>query len=221
MGFRKMGKRFFFIRENDVMGLLAVERPSGLVYLQFAIIPLFLPCLGNLYYSYGRRLNDLYYDFPVLDNEADEEEIEEYCRMAIWRVEHDLLPQLKKISTGDALQKFAENGSKLFAKKHDSFIFCTPEEMKYLFMYSSLYIKDYKKALLAAKKYTSYVQKVKYWTEAVKAKKLHESNRIMEAIISGKYEEIDEMFKRNIAENLNLFPREKENTRNTGDGSLC
>ena len=59
LGFKRKGKRFLYLQIRDIIGLIAFERPSGLLYLQFAMIPLFFPCPGTIHYTFGNRLNRL------------------------------------------------------------------------------------------------------------------------------------------------------------------
>lgn len=60
-------------------------------------------------------------------------------------------------------------------------------------------------AMRAAQKYALCVRKTKYWTEALKAKKIRESDQIIEMIHSAADQQIESMFERNRAENLSLF----------------
>ena len=71
LGFKRKGKRFFYLQIRDIIGLIAFERPTGLLYLQFAVIPLFFPCPGSIHYTFGNRLNAVYPGLPVLEKSAD------------------------------------------------------------------------------------------------------------------------------------------------------
>ncbi len=204
-GFHRKGKNLFFVQMNDVIGLVAVEKPTGYIYVQFAVVPLFLPCPGSIYYTYGRRLRDMYHDLPAVDSNSTEEQLNRFCKTAAQHIRQDLLPLLQALSTSTALRTYAEKQGKLFGKRGPQVFYCTSEEMKYLHMYCCLYDRDYEEAMRAARKYALCVRKTKYWTEALKAKKIRESDQIIEMIHSASYQQIESMFERNRAENLSLF----------------
>lgn len=91
-GFLRKGKRSFYLRKNDIIALFTFERPTGVLYLQFAVIPLFLPCPGHITFSFGRRLDSLFHDLPTITKEATKEQMQEYCALALEHIDHDVLP---------------------------------------------------------------------------------------------------------------------------------
>ena len=204
-GFHRKGKNLFFVQMSDIIGLVAVEKPTGSVYVQFAVIPLFLPCPGSIYYTYGRRLNEMYHDLPAVGSHSTEEQLNRFCRTAAQHIKQDLLPLFQALSTSTALRKYAEKQVKPFRKRGPRVFHCTPEEMKYLYLYCCLYDRDYEEAMRAAQKYALCVRKTKYWTEALKAKKIQESNQISEMIHTAAYRQIETMFERNRADHLACF----------------
>ena len=205
LGFQRKGRRILYTRKNDIIGLIAFERPTSILYLQFAIVPLFLPCPGFIGFSFGNRLESMGFGLPTITKESTEEEIDEFCWEAMWHIQGDLIPFMEQMSTATALCEFSKNGIRPFRRRYTKYIFCNPEQLRQLYLYSSLYSHDYQGALDAAEKHISYVKKIKYYSKELKARKIGESEMLVSTIKNEEYARIDEMLKQNIEENLSLF----------------
>lgn len=199
LGFKRKGKRFFYLQIRDIIGLIAFERPTGLLYLQFAMIPLFFPCTGSIYYTFGNRLNAVYPGLPVLEKSADAQQINDFCSKASAYISDDLIPFMERLSTAAALRDFSGNGC-----KNTKYIFCDPEQLRQLHLYSCLSLRDYDGALDAARKYCGAVEEMNY-AEEVKTKKRKACEALFSALTEKQYSVIEAALRKNAAENLALF----------------
>ena len=204
LGFQRKGRQTLFIRQNDVIGLLSFDRPTSHLYVTFAILPLFLPCQGFIHYSYGNRLDSMYPRLPFLNKESTEEEIDEFCFEALWHIQGDLLPFLESMSTAKALMDFSKKGVKPFGRRFTKYIFCMPCQLGELYLYSSLYLKDYKEAIRAAAKYEKMILKAPI-QQKLKDAEIQQCKSILAAIREENYSWIDSMLEKNIESNLALF----------------
>lgn len=199
LGFKRKGKRFFYLQIRDIIGLIAFERPTGLLYLQFAVIPLFFPCPGSIHYTFGSRLNTVYPDLPVLEKSADAEEINEFCSKASAYIRDDLMPLMERLSTAAALRDFSGNGH-----RDTKYIFCNPEQLRLLHLYSCLGVREYDSALDAAREYIGALADMNY-AEGLKAKKRKECEALISALTEKQYSVIEAALKKNAAENMALL----------------
>ena len=205
IGFQKKGRRTFYLRIDDILTVISFERPSGLLYLQFALIPLYLPCGGEVYYDYGSRFHNMFSDCPVLDRKASDQEIRLLCMSAIIHVKDDLLPFARSLSTAEKLISFSESAAGSIKRRHTRYIRCTPEKIKYLFMYSSIYAEDYVKARKAAKDYVQSIDTCSYLTEKLRDERKSEGESIVVLLETGQYSELKERLNRTVSANLMMF----------------
>lgn len=199
LGFKRKGKRFFYLQIRDIIGLIAFERPTGLLYLQFAMIPLFFPCPGSVHYTFGNRLNTVYPDLPVLEKSAGAEQVNDFCSKASAYIRDDVIPFMERLSTAAALRDFSGNGC-----KNTKYIFCDPEQLRRLHLYSCLSLRDYDSALNAAREYSGAVAGMNY-TEEVKRKRRKACEALISALTEKQYSVIEAVLQKNAAENLALF----------------
>ena len=199
LGFKRKGKRFFYLQIRDIIGLIAFERPTGLLYLQFAVIPLFFPCPGSIHYTFGSRLNTVYPDLSVLEKSADAEEINEFCSKASAYIRDDLMPLMERLSTAAALRDFSGNGH-----RDTKYIFCNPEQLRLLHLYSCLGVREYDSTLDAAREYIGALADMNY-AEGLKAKKRKECEALISALTEKQYSVIEAALKKNAAENMALL----------------
>ena len=207
-GFLRKGKRSFYLRKNDIIALFTFERPTGVLYLQFAVIPLFLPCPGHITYSFGRRLDSLFYDLPTVTKEATKEQMQEYIVLALEHIDHEVLPVIHQYSTAASLNAFAKRRLRFFAGNSTRMLFCTPQNALKLLVYSSLSLKDYPGAEKAAKRYGSYMHHCKFYTPSLKEQIISKNNQIIELLERKDYCAIESILDRNIHDNLSLFGEE-------------
>ena len=199
LGFKRKGKRFFYLQIQDIIGLIAFEKPTGLLYLQFAMIPLFFPCPGSIHYTFGSRLNTVYPDLPVLEKNADAEEINEFCGKVSTYIRDDLMPLMERLSTVAALRDFSGNGH-----RDTKYIFCNPEQLRQLHLYSCLSLRDYDSALDVAREYSGALAAMDY-AEGLKVKKRNACEALISALTEKQYSVIEAALRKNAAENLALF----------------
>lgn len=204
-GFEKKGNAMLYVRMNEIIGLLAFERPTDRVNFQFAIIPLFLPCPGFIYYSFGRRLNHLYRDLPWIEKASSAEEVEEFCELAFSHIEKDIIPLLKTLSTAEGLFRFAKRRTMHFRhSRQNLFIQCTPEHGRQLLLYCCLRIKDYKRAIPLARKSLAMIENDSHmppWKE----QQLNEVRQVVEMLGESRFAEIEQKLEENVAKNIALF----------------
>ena len=199
LGFKRKGKRFFYLQIRDIIGLIAFERPTGLLYLQFAMIPLFFPCPGFIHYTFGNRLNAVYPGLPVPEKDADAEQVSDFCSKASAYIRDELIPFMERLSTAAALRDFSGNGH-----KDTKYIFCDPEQLRQLHLYSCLSLRDYNGALDAAREYCGDLAEMNC-TEEVKTKKRKACEAMISALAEKQYSVIEAALRKNAAENLALF----------------
>jgi hypothetical protein len=210
-GFREKGKRLIYVQKNDVVAVLGFERPNEHLTLQFAMMPLFLPCPGFIYYSYGQKLNRLYPDLPWLHKNSSMTEIDEFCEQALLHIKDDIIPLIAGLSTAKALCEFAERRVRWhLPSKNNMFLQCTPEHIRRLYMYSSLYIKDYQRALKAAHKYVAYLEHENL-SQEWGGRRIANTYSVFEMLREKKYMEIEELISVNVTENKRLFELEAKN----------
>mgnify|MGYP003297112286 CR=1 FL=1 len=77
-GFIAVSKCFYRI-EADIAFCVELCMPSELLYVNFYLIPLYMPC-KNRYYTYGNRLNNLDIKaLPIIKKNANNDQIEQWC----------------------------------------------------------------------------------------------------------------------------------------------
>lgn len=204
-GFLRKGKRSFYLRKNDIIALFSFERPTGVLYLQFAVIPLFLPCPGHITFSFGRRLDSLFHDLPTITKETTKEQMQEYCALALEHIDHDVLPVIHQYSTAASLNAYAKRRLRFLAGNNTKMLFCTPQNALELLVYSSLTLKEYSGAEKAARKIESYIHRFKYYTPELKEQILSKNNQIIEILERKDYCAVESILDRNINDNLSLF----------------
>lgn|GEM_PF-5482713 len=206
LGFKRLTRQKFYLKMNDIIVHICVECPSGLVYVWFAIIPLFLPCPGYIYLSYGNRFNHMFPDCHIIVKEAEDDVKQRYCGSLVFHYENDLLPIVQNLSTAKELFDYSSKVLKPFRRSYGRYIRCTREDIKYLCMYSSLYAKEYLAAQKAAREYYQFVdKKVDYLIDELKEKLKAEAKTILDLLEKKQYDEIERMLEKNIQENLALF----------------
>ena len=206
LGFKKKGKRTFYLVKDDIIGMIVLERPSDALYVQYAVMPLFLPCPGFIHYPYGNRLGNMYRVLPTVYKDSPDELIQTFCDLALNYIKIEILPFLYKHSTAASLNALVRSRF----NKNWKYFFCTPERRIQLLFYSSLCCKDYKDAFKYAKKYISSLQCAKYIMKAVKEERILPVRKIIEALEKGDYDTVDQILKTNREENLALFVKNKQ-----------
>ena len=205
LGFKKLGRRTHYLQIDDITVVISFERPTNQLYIQFALIPLFMPCDGYIFYDYGNRFHTMFSDCPALNRDATDQEVRSLCMSVIIHVEDELLPLAHKLSTASNLCTFSESATRPFGRRYMRFIHCPPEKLRYLFMYSSIYAGDYAKAHKAAKEYIRSVEKCSYLMEKLRNEKRSEGEEIIGLLETKQYSELRNRLNKNIETNLEMF----------------
>ena len=155
LGFKQRTRRLFFLEKEDVIAFFCVECPSSLIYVQFGIIPLYLPpSPGILYFNYGNRMGHMYSDLRHLNKEDSDEKMRLWCQNARQYILRDLIPLIESISTVSGIRQyilylFNEKRRMRFQRDMDIYrtpIFCMDSDLQYLLIYSDLYLHHIKDA---------------------------------------------------------------------------
>ncbi len=206
LGFKRKEKRTFYLVKDDIIGLIVLERPSDFLYVQYAVMPLFLPCPGYIHYPYGMRLGNMYRDLPSVYKDSSDELVQVFCCLVISHIKNEILPFLYKHSTAASLNTLVRS----WFNRNLKYLFCTPEKRMRLLFYSGLCIKDYKNAIKNANKYILSVLGAKHIMEAVKEQRISPVRKIIAALEEGDYDTVEQMLRTNREENLALFIETKK-----------
>ena len=125
-GFSKKGR--LFIREHrDIMQCLLFERPSGLVYPTYFIMPLYMPCSAR-YLTYGRRIAEItdYRNSERIDAER-----------LISALQITVFPFFERIAAPELLMEYLLTGREV-----QRYFFCPPVKISMLKAYTALYLHD-------------------------------------------------------------------------------
>ncbi len=215
LGFLKKGRSQMYCKIDDIIALVCYEHLSFGLCVDFTIYPLFLPCLGIIHFTYGGRLSFMFPDISVLHKEAAEEEKNEYCETAVNHIKYDLLPLVYSLSTAEKLCAFSEKASKPFpfGRRNRLFVRCPPERIKYLFMYSCIYMGEYEKAQKAAKNYIKAMKKCKWLIESLIKEKIIEGEAIIDLLEKGQYQELREKLNKNVEDHIAFFTQPKKRVK--------
>ena len=214
MGFQRKGNVCFRIID-DLICLIGFEKPSSMLYVHFAIMPVYYPCNGVILYSFGNRLNNVYADFPSLTDVVIQEQIDFWCKKLLTYIETEILPQMQQISTAKRMSDFfsANRGKKYYftskwAKKDNYFskcFFCSPDKLLSLHVYASLYAKEYESCFSLANQYISVLQKNNIYTQKLKEQRIKEMQFIIDLILNKDFKQIEQFTTEIVEENLQIF----------------
>ena len=157
LGFKQRTRRLFFLEKEDVIAFFCVECPSSMIYVQFGIIPKYLPPKpGILYFNYGNRMCEMY-PYPYfrdLKKSDSEEKMRLWCQTARQYILRDLMPLIESLSTVSGIHQYIlylMNESRRMCYQRDmniyrTPIFCMDSDLQYLLIYSDLYLHHIKDA---------------------------------------------------------------------------
>ena len=206
LGFSKKSRTCLYRRINDILVLVCFERPTGILHINFAILPMFLPCPGYIHFNYGNRFNTMFSDCPSLLKDAPEEEIRSLCTHVYYHMQDDLLPRAESLSTAEALLNYSKAAAKPFGRNmYFRFIRATPDHIKELYMYSSLYTGEYKTAAKAAKEYIRYIDKRHRPASALRTKQKQRAEEILDLLDREQYPKIRELLQKNVSDHLDMI----------------
>ena len=205
-GFKRLTNKLFYYRYKDIMITICIECPTGLTYVWFSIIPLYMPCPGFIHFAYGNRFNTMYPDCHIIPKDAENHVIHEYCTSLLLHLKEELLPRAKRLATAKELYERSMRASKPFRGSDERYLMCDPERMRRLCLYSGLCAGMYQEAEKVAEKYIRHVRgSCKYLSVESRNRRIEETEAILYLLKNKRYAEIEDMIRRNTEENLSLF----------------
>lgn len=171
-----LSQKCFYKIHNDIAYCLEFDMPGGLVYANFFVMPLYIPC-KNRYYTYGNRVNSLRRSklLPLAKNASDDE-VNDWCDLLLHYLKKCIFPFFQKIDTPSKLVKIVETKKHLFGP----YFACPSVQIFRLQLFSYLYTEDVEKLFPLAKKYLLIIQESTYLTEAVRNSYLEEIDFIVQ-----------------------------------------
>ena len=179
-----------------------------MVYIQFAMMPLFLPSPGVIHFTYGNRLNNVFREVGVIASSAPSSEVDEWCNYAINHITMTVFPQIDLLSTADGICQYVEDScNSVFqsTKKGDELIFCGTDQWLELYMYCKLYLKEYDQFMRAANQYVSAINSHNSYTHAIKSKKVQEVNDLIALVSKCEFNTLERQIYKWKSDNINLF----------------
>lgn len=155
--FKRLKNCFYFVA-NNLAFCVEFEKPSGLFYLHYYIIPLYIPH-KNRCFTYGNRIA-----VSCTDNTECVEQIKNCLQNSIFSMFETISTPYKLV---DALLNYEEN---LF--------FCTDIDILRLQFFTYAFINDQKKCIFIEKKYRRILLDSEYLHDTIKQKYLDEINVI-------------------------------------------
>ena len=92
-----LSQKCFYKIHNDIAYCLEFDMPGGLVYANFFVMPLYIPC-QNRYYTYGNRVNSLRRSklLPLAKNASDDE-VNDWCDLLLHYLKKCIFPFFQKL----------------------------------------------------------------------------------------------------------------------------
>ena len=156
-GFRNKGRLFYLI-QNDIAYCIELEQPTGLIYLAFYILPLYIP-FENRCFTYGSRIaigNSQ--TFEKFDN--SKALLDAFSRL----FDTTIFPFFQKTSSPRKLIELYENhiGDNIFV--------CAPVDKKRLYYHTYAFLRNAHKTSDLAKQYRFALNNATHYTAAAKDK---------------------------------------------------
>ncbi len=210
-GFQKLSKTRHLLLKDDVIVGIFFEKPTYFLYIQFFILPLFLPWKGRYTLDYGNRFNMLFEDVHTPIKEEGPEAIEWFCRTVLRHLDEDILPFVDSISRAENLCPYMEvilQSPNKLGRRH--YLFAAPAWKRRLLMYGYSYLKQYRKAREIAEEQLRYVNTESIYTVNVNEGIRSECDQIIQWVSAGEYDKIEAMIERNKNDNLALLEKKKK-----------
>lgn len=181
----------FYRINNDLAYCVEFEKPTGLIYVHYYIIPLYVPTEYR-YYTYGVQQKD----YLAITN-INKSVFEAWTNQLKQRLERSIFPVFQKMQTPNNFVKVVNRG--LFSD-----FWRIPEiDIYRLRLFTAFYMKEKSAIPKLYDKYEKIVEKTGYLTDEVKKKRMEEVEKIKNSISIGDEEnealirEIVETTKRN------------------------
>lgn len=158
----RFSKKYFYKIHNDIAYCLEFEKPGGLVYSAFYIMPLYIPS-ENRCYTYGSRIS---WRPPLgpLPASAQDSEIVNWCNALCSFLDRFVFPFFSRISSPLMLAKIIEENHYCLKP----YFTCPPINIYRLQMFNYFYICDFQKLDEIVDEYTNIIQNSAFLTEGVR-----------------------------------------------------
>lgn len=169
-GFKKRNRLFYKI-QNDLAYCIEFERPSGLVYVCYYVMPLYIPH-ANRCYTYGKRLVLKENNATLsLTNDSTVEEVTKWAKQLFIHIKNTVFPLFEEFNTPE---QFANN---IAFSKQSTFL-CTDIDILRLRFFTYAFLGDIKNASSIKSEYLEVVNKTQFLTDVVKERLLNEISTI-------------------------------------------
>lgn len=174
----QFSKKCFYRISNDIAYCVQFEKPGGLAYVTFYVMPLYLPC-ENRYFTYGNRMDRCrQFHFAPLSDSAQDAEIANWCD-ALWDcLERFVFPFFSQIATPCDLMNRMEREKILYFA-------CPKVDLYRLLMFSYFYAGKMEKFSKTVEAYRSILQSSTFLTENVRNMYFSEADALERLAISG------------------------------------
>lgn len=173
-------KRCFYYINNDLAYCVELETPSCLIYINYYIIPLYVPS-DYRYYTYGVRLGKSLPSTSV-STAIFEEWTNEFKKL----MNKVILPTFRKVQSPDSFTEMIIGG--LF----DSACHISELDIYRLRLFTTFYKKETANIPTLCDKYVGMLRKTTYLTDETKKQRLDECEKIKASIYLS-VEEIEEL----------------------------
>jgi len=133
-GYSRSGRIIYKIK-NDLCFCILIEMPTGIVDVEFFILPLYIPT-EYIYLSYGNRLGYAERSAPTLRKTASEEEISAWSSETYQCLKTCILPFFDKIDSPKKLARFVGR-PRIIPHKYMS---CSRAHRNYLALCTNAYL---------------------------------------------------------------------------------
>lgn len=145
LGYSKRGS-IAYKHINDIVAYFSIDCPSGLIYITFGIVPLFVPSEKYFTYSYANRMNEISRDLKIITKEDDVKTVLNWTYKLNKVIESTIEPYIKRIcSANELINEFIDGNS--FAHNR-RLLNCNRSDLMKLIVYGYCYIGQRDKATL-------------------------------------------------------------------------
>lgn len=157
-------KGCFYKIDRDIAFCVELENPSGLVYVNCYVIPLYIPTEYR-YFTYGTRVNMI---LPIVKIESNDVDL--WCNQLIQLLSNSIFPSFEKITSPGAFFEQVSTGQLL--KPHNCHI--SKVHVQRLQLFTALYEQHYTDISSICDKNTSVLMEMTSITPGVKKMYLEE-----------------------------------------------
>lgn len=174
-GFISKGNSFYKII-NELAFCIGFEQPTGVLYCEYYIMPLYMPA-ENRYITYGNRFDAFEYSMlSPLSAYAHNEEIEVWIANFKNAFETTILPFYSSISDINAFYDFLNKDQRTV----HSYFFCPQVDLILLKLYTASYIERYSDVLSLSLQIKNALNNTHYLSSRIIDKRLMEVERLLQ-----------------------------------------